>query len=407
MPANWIADERLQKRQSPRQDELPSWLMSLVTHMSLLALVGALAATPRAQGRFDPIVITLSAAEGNDESNSHLLASIVAQDQPQHDEAQDGARVDDTPQVSQSNEITPPSQSPSGASGEMDGEQDATHNDSFVVVKLLKPDVQLSSLATNELKRLEEPSPRSRSRDPRSASSRLTEQDMDKIVDRFIQFDIGQLRPNASSQARNDFQRLGPEAIPALVRGLNKAAGLRASCPIGVISHRLSTLLKQTDDPALIRYALENIGRGVDKADPHYGSVQSLTNRLRNQFGRLIASWRPSAGDDRYGQTPVTARPWDSFGAEQAVVDDGPSSRAVFGARPAASRVSGSLLERAGNPNRWNSPDSLLRPAAPIISGHPDRSVFPGDHSLGPAGGSNGPAARNWRRPDVLSDQGR
>lgn len=406
MPAHCTVDQRLQHRQSHRQDEMPSWLMSLVTHMSLLAIVGALAATPRAQGRFEPIVITLSAAEGDDESNSHLLASIVAQGQPPQDEAQDGAHADDTAQVGQNIEVAPPSLPPSGASGDRDGQPDTTDNDSFVVVKLLKPDVKLSSLATNELKRLNEPHASSDLRNARSTSSHLTEQDMDEIVDRFIQFDIGQLRPDAASQARKDFQRLGPEAIPALVRGLNKSAGLRASCPIGVISHRLSTLLKQTDDPALIRYALENIGRGVDKADPHYGSVQSLTNRLRNQFGRRIAGWRPSAEDDRYGQTPVTARAWDSFGAEQGVVDDGQSSRAAFGSRPAASRFSGRVGERAGNPNRWNSPESLLRPAAPNISRHPDRSIFPGD-PLGPASRSNGPAARNWRRPDVLSDQGR
>src|SRR5690606_31817077 len=67
---------------------------------------------------------------------------------------------------------------------------------------------------------------------------------MDRIVDDFIAYDIGQLRGTAGARARQQFAQLGPESIPALVRGLNKAAGIHASCPVGVIASKLVSTLQ-------------------------------------------------------------------------------------------------------------------------------------------------------------------
>jgi len=55
----------------------------------------------------------------------------------------------------------------------------------------------------------------------------LTEKEEEKVddaVDRFIQYDMGQLRDEEGRKAVKEFRELGPEAIPGLIRGLNRAA---------------------------------------------------------------------------------------------------------------------------------------------------------------------------------------
>src|SRR5262249_10279778 len=54
----------------------------------------------------------------------------------------------------------------------------------------------------------------------------------DRIVDRFILYDIGRLRGVEGQQALQEFNRLGPDAIPAMVRGYNRACTIEASCPV-------------------------------------------------------------------------------------------------------------------------------------------------------------------------------
>jgi len=91
----------------------------------------------------------------------------------------------------------------------------------------------------------------------------MTEKDLDDIVSRFILFDIGQLRGEEAMRARDDFSRLDTKAIPALVRGLNRAANLQASCPIQVIASLLKTLVSLTDDVRILDYGVKTIGTGV------------------------------------------------------------------------------------------------------------------------------------------------
>src|SRR5688572_30752368 len=57
----------------------------------------------------------------------------------------------------------------------------------------------------------------------------LTEEEekkLDGIIDRFILYDIGQLRGEEGQKAVREFAKLGPEAIPALIRGINRAAAI-------------------------------------------------------------------------------------------------------------------------------------------------------------------------------------
>lgn len=103
----------------------------------------------------------------------------------------------------------------------------------------------------------------------------------DLVVARFIEFDVGRLTGAEGLKARENFDRLGSEAIASLIRGLNRSARIHASCPVVVISHKVGTVLSEHPDPALLRYALENIGRDVPGDAPHIGHLQALVSRLR------------------------------------------------------------------------------------------------------------------------------
>jgi hypothetical protein len=86
---------------------------------------------------------------------------------------------------------------------------------------------------------------------------------LDRIIDRFILFDTGRLPGPEGQAALHDFEKLGYESIPALIRGLNKAAGLEHSCPTLVISKKLSRLLAACDDAELLEFARDTLGSGV------------------------------------------------------------------------------------------------------------------------------------------------
>jgi hypothetical protein len=85
----------------------------------------------------------------------------------------------------------------------------------------------------------------------------------DGVVQRYILYDLGRLRGLPGRKAALDFEALGPDAIPALVRGLNQSATLDASCPVMAISARLSALLADCNDLELIAKVRDSVGKGV------------------------------------------------------------------------------------------------------------------------------------------------
>ena len=91
------------------------------------------------------------------------------------------------------------------------------------------------------------------------------EDHLDEIIDRFIQYDTGKLRGVEGQKALKEFEKLGTEAIPALIRGLNRAANIDHSCPVLVISKKLHKMLMSSDDPQLLDFAHDEIGAGVNK----------------------------------------------------------------------------------------------------------------------------------------------
>src|SRR5262245_6441761 len=129
----------------------------------------------------------------------------------------------------------------------------------------------------------------------------LTDEEEDKLdetVDRFIQQDIGKLRGAEAKKALTEFNKLGAEAIPALIRGMNKAAAIEDSCPALVIAKKLQKLLGASNDPELLQFAKENIGAGV-KRSRHLGTLKEL---------RLFCSMRKSQIDRQLAAGVVPAR---------------------------------------------------------------------------------------------------
>lgn len=106
----------------------------------------------------------------------------------------------------------------------------------------------------------------------------LTEEEekkLDAIIDRFIQFDTGKLRGAEGQQAAREFAKLGPEAIPALVRGLSRAAEINHSCPVTVIAAKLSKHLAASADYKLLDFVRDEMS-GIGGTSPHRTIIQDL-----------------------------------------------------------------------------------------------------------------------------------
>ena len=98
------------------------------------------------------------------------------------------------------------------------------------------------------------------------ALTREEEDKLDDIVERFMRADTGRLRASDARQAVREFEALKVEAVPALIRGLNKAADLEHSCPTLVITKKLMKMLLASSDIELLEYARDNIGAGAGRS---------------------------------------------------------------------------------------------------------------------------------------------
>jgi hypothetical protein len=101
------------------------------------------------------------------------------------------------------------------------------------------------------------------------------ENHLDKVIDRFMLADTDQLRGEEGKAAFAHFNKLGPEAIPALIRGINRAAIREQSCPTLVIAKKLRTMLLASDDQDLLEFARDEIGAGVERSR-HKNVLQDL-----------------------------------------------------------------------------------------------------------------------------------
>jgi hypothetical protein len=118
------------------------------------------------------------------------------------------------------------------------------------------------------------------------------EDKVDDIINRFMQYDIGTLRGAEGEKAKKEFDALQPEAIPALIRGLNRAAKLEHSCPATVIAKKLNGMLMASEDAKLLEFARDEIGAGV-KNSQHAAVLAQLRNnclRRKNALADIAAS---------------------------------------------------------------------------------------------------------------------
>ena len=111
----------------------------------------------------------------------------------------------------------------------------------------------------------------------------------DKIVDDFIQYDVGRLPGEPGRIANARFQSLkDPRAVPALVRGANKASRIRASCPIVVISSKLGGLMRATNDPRLLQHALDFLNpKGPETT---YGTYLDNLRQIANEQMEVLGA---------------------------------------------------------------------------------------------------------------------
>ena len=115
----------------------------------------------------------------------------------------------------------------------------------------------------------------------------------DDVVQRYILYDIGRLRGLAGRKAALDFEALDLDAIPALVRGLNRSATLDASCPVMAISQKLTTLLSKCDDLEMIAQMRDTIGKDVGTT-PYYDYLNSLKKACVQRLKHAQEQSKPS-----------------------------------------------------------------------------------------------------------------
>ena len=250
-----------------RAEESPCWLASLLLHMVLLVLLGSMVVATNPNSGLRPLLLSFTTA-----TDVAVAASpVVLQSHPNADAVP-------SPPIGQAVVVEETLDQPSRPFVPMDLPDNTPKTDvptgnaalsaGTIGQAAPRPDDPL------ELPIVASPPPESRSPDATP---------VDDQVDRFIEFDIGKLRGPEGEQARREFHALGPNSIPALVRGLNKSARIAASCPVVVIGGKLENELRNTNNTALLRYAIDNIGRDVPADAPHLARLKKLRDQLMGQ----------------------------------------------------------------------------------------------------------------------------
>jgi HEAT repeat len=204
-------------------------------------------------------------------------------------------------------------------------------------------------------------SPPSRKPNPFAPSlPELTDADeakLDRIINRFIDADSGQLPAADTREAVNDFKGLKPEAIPALIRGLNRAAKLDYSCPAVTIAAKLARLLRATRDPLLLEYARENIGAGITQSR-HMAVIRDL--RLLCLFRKRTLAERGEASFEPFVEPapPVIIRPGQNDLQKQ------PTQQLVYAASQETGRRLRGVLKELARRDDGMALDGLASAAA-------------------------------------------
>lgn len=297
-PAESIADRfapRRRRRDLVRrwQAAIPFWLCSLILHLVSFLIIASLSC-PWSGGRGPSgsrgvsLVISFGVDEHNRGEQSVVLPTNEATEPAPirgADEEEDLPRVAQppTPKEAPQPEQQPPA-SPSRSVQEATQPQPRTVFEKWAQMAMADPNFGKapSPYAALMNRNRQRSTPPPLTSNPLLATTHSTDSvtdESDQIVDDFIAYDIGKLRGRAGQQAHRRFMAMGAEGIPAVVRGLNKAATINASCPVGVLAGKLMSLLQSLRDPSLNQYAIDNLGRGVPETAPHYRRIVALRDR--------------------------------------------------------------------------------------------------------------------------------
>lgn len=149
------------------------------------------------------------------------------------------------------------------------------------------------------------------------------EDKLDEIIDRFMLYDIGRLQGQEAAKALRDFRNLGPESIPALVRGVNRAAKIEHSCPVVVIAQKLGRLLAGSEDQELMEFVKDEIGSGVGRTR-HAGVLQDLRLAVSMRKNVLARRGSSTSGPKQPRAMTVTEL------ADAASLERGPRLRSLL-----------------------------------------------------------------------------
>lgn len=134
------------------------------------------------------------------------------------------------------------------------------------------------------------------------ATSKEEEAKFEEIIDRFVKADTGRLKGNEARSATKDFDSLPPEAIPALIRALNQAAKSNQTCPVLMISKKLSKMLLASEDDKLLEFARDEIGAdGADRSS-YASTLKDLRFKIlmrKNALARSTPSPKPKSPEPK------------------------------------------------------------------------------------------------------------
>ncbi|HEX5447419.1 MAG TPA: hypothetical protein VFW87_26630 [Pirellulales bacterium] len=268
----WLSSPRLRlqlyrrRRWVQRRREVPCWLVSLFLHLLFVMVLGSIIVPTAPRRRLAAILLSFAGGDTPAASSAPPVL-LAAESAAKTDDAGPPVRLDAPtlapPPIELASVMEPPS--------------------STRLADAIGPG--LASLAAPAPSAAptpgEQPTPQEPVVSPLEAAQALAEQARhDAIVDRFIAFDIGRLRGDAGAKAKREFDLLDSRAIPSLVRGLNRAAQIHASCPVMVISYKLEQALEENHDPAMLRYALDHLGDGVPPDAPHYARLEMFLDKF-------------------------------------------------------------------------------------------------------------------------------
>jgi hypothetical protein len=160
------------------------------------------------------------------------------------------------------------------------------------------------------------------------------EDDLDRIIDNFIKFDTGKLSGAEARKAKAEFDKLGPEAIPALIRGLNRAATIEDSCPAVVIAKVIARMVSGSNDTKLMDFVRDNVGAGVGPT--RHGGVLKDLKFVAMMRRNLLARRGPTAP----ATAPVTGTSTGTSGGKSL------SSLSVGDLAEAAGKEQGTRLKQ-------------------------------------------------------------